>query len=349
MAGDNVGTRANDDWGIWQAHLALAVFPAITVADEAGVFTVLAAEPASIDELAARTGLNQRVLRGVVGVLAAHGLVGQHCGRYHLEAAARRFLLPDSRYYWGPVLSFFREPRLTHAQLLAALRSPETASHWDVIEEDKGSKVWSLGTMPPAIAAEIAGYMNANSLTAAEFVARELDLSGARRLLDVGSGSGCFSIAFAQANPALECSLMDLEPMCEVAMKYVRHAGLQQRIRPIAVDMFRGDWPAGQDALFLSNVLHDWDARTAARLLAKAHAALPPGGRIHLHEMLLADALDGPEVAAAFSLYVSVTTKGQQYSAAELAAMLQAAGFSDPVVTPAYGAYAVVSATRSRG
>ena len=344
-----MGTRTNDDWGIWQAHVTLAAFPAITAADQAGVFTALATESASIDELAARTGLNRRVLRGIVAVLAAMGFLRQHGGRYHLESAARRYLLPDSHHYWGPVLHFFREPRMTHAQVLEALRSPETASHWEVIEEDKGSKVWSLGSMPPDIATEIASYMNANSLTAAEYVAREIDLSGTRRLLDVGSGSGCFSIALARVNPALECSLMDLEPMCAVAMRYVRQAGLQQRIHPIAVDMFRDDWPAGHDAVFLSNVLHDWDARTCVHLLAKAHAALPPGGRIHLHEMLLADSLDGPDIAAAFSLYVSVTTKGQQYSAAELVAMLRAAGFSDPVMMPAYGAYAVVSATRLPG
>lgn len=343
-----MSNRTNDDWGIWQAHLTLSVFPAITVADEAGVFTALATQPASIQELAERTRLNPRVLRGLVGVLATQGLVRQHCGQYHLGAVARRYLLPESRYYWGPVLTFFREPRLTHAQMLAALRSPEEASHWEVIEEDKESKVWSLGAMPPEIAAIVAGYMNANSLSAAEFVARELDLSGTRRLLDVGAGSGCFSIAFAEANPALVCSLMDLAPMCEIAMGYVQRAGLQQRMRALPVDMFRADWPTGHDALFLSNILHDWDASTCAHLLAKAHAALAPGGRIHLHEMLLADAIDGPEVAAAFSLYVSVTTKGQQYSAAELAAMLQAAGFSDPVVTPAYGAYAVVSATKDR-
>ena len=44
---------------------------------------------------------------------------------------------------------------------------------------------------------------------------------------------------------------------------------------------------AGYDALFFSNVWHDWNVRTCQWLAARAFAALPSGGRIMLHEMLL--------------------------------------------------------------
>ena len=53
------------------------------------------------------------------------------------------------------------------------------------------------------------------------------------------------------------------------------------------VDMFRQAWPKGYDAIFMSNIFHDWDLEINTRLAASAFAALSSGGRIYLHEMLI--------------------------------------------------------------
>jgi hypothetical protein len=110
--------------------------------------------------------------------------------------------------------------------------------------------------------------------------------------------------------------------------------------------MFREAWPSGYDAIFLSNIVHDWDFETCAVLAAKAHAALSPGGRILLHEMLLDDTHDGPPTAVAFSMYMLLGTKGQQFTAAELSKLLTDAGFRSVEITPTHGYYAVVSAKK---
>jgi hypothetical protein len=73
---------------------------------------------------------------------------------------------------------------------------------------------------------------------------------------------------------------------------------------------------------------------------------LPAGGQILIHEMLLDDTHDGPSTAAAFSFYMLVGTKGQQFTAAELSAMLGDAGFNEVSITPAHGYYALVSAQK---
>jgi acetylserotonin N-methyltransferase len=93
--------------------------------------------------------------------------------------------------------------------------------------------------------------------------------------------------------------------------------------------MFEMDWPQGHDAHFFSNIFHDWSEATNRMLAAKSFAALPSGGQIMLHEILLDDDHTGPLIAAAFSMLMLLGTRGRQYSLPELRAVLESAGFVD--------------------
>jgi acetylserotonin N-methyltransferase len=145
--------------------------------------------------------------------------------------------------------------------------------------------------------------------------------------LDVGGGSGCFMIAIAQAHPMIEATVMELGTMCAAAAKYIAAAGVEARVDTKAVNMFREPWPSGYDAVFFSNIWHDWNFRTCAWLAARAYDALPRGGRIMLHEALLDDDGDGPPTTAAFSMLMLLATQGQQFTFAELKSLLENAGF----------------------
>ena len=46
---------------------------------------------------------------------------------------------------------------------------------------------------------------HSGSLGPARLMAKRFDLSGRRRLLDIGGGSGAYSLAFCAANPQLDC------------------------------------------------------------------------------------------------------------------------------------------------
>ena len=107
--------------------------------------------------------------------------------------------------------------------------------------------------------------------------------------------------------------------------------------------MFRQEWPADHDAILLSNVLHDWTFQTARFLVKRAFDALPTGGRLHVHELLIDDDEAGPATAAAFSLMMLLTTQGQQFTFLELAGLLERAGFAEVRVRATHGYYSVVS------
>jgi acetylserotonin N-methyltransferase len=71
------------------------------------------------------------------------------------------------------------------------------------------------------------------------------------------------------------------------------------------------------------------DEAAGKPLAARANEALPSGGRIMLHEMLLDDDGAGPATTAAFSMLMLLATQGQQFTFGEIKELLEQAGFKD--------------------
>jgi acetylserotonin N-methyltransferase len=338
---------ASEDRAIWDIWLSMHHLPAMTVADELGLYGALDSAPASAADLAERLSLNRRGTHVLLGMLAALGLVALRGGRYELTAVARTYLLPSSAYYWGPLLRALGVVAQPHAALLGALRAPDEVAARAQLKPATiaGDPVegWQSGQIDAAQAAAVTQIMHCHSLPASVAVARSGVLQGISRLLDVGGGSGCFSIAVAQHFPAVRCTVMELAAVCEVATRYIADGGVTERVDTAAVDMFREPWPRGYDAMFFSNIFHDWDAETDLFLAERAHEALADGGRIFLHEMLLAEDGSGPATTASFSMLMLLGTKGRQYTFGELRQILTSAGFTDIEARKTYGYYSVVS------
>jgi acetylserotonin N-methyltransferase len=189
--------------------------------------------------------------------------------------------------------------------------------------------------------------MHSHSVLPSLAAARYPDFAHMARVLDVGGGSGCFAIAMAQAHPHLRATVMELPAMCAVAREYIDAGGVGDRVSTVAVDMFRQPWPTGCDAIFFSNVWHDWNVTTCTWLAQRAYDSLPEGGRILLHEMLLDDDGCGPTTAASFSMLMLLATQGQQFTFGELKAILEGVGFRRVTSYPTSGYYSITSATKA--
>jgi acetylserotonin N-methyltransferase len=334
-----------DDKPIWDVWLSMLWLPAVTVADELEIFESLAREPATAAELAQRHGLQLRGADILLSLLTALKFCVAHLGRYQVTEPTRHYLLRGSPFYWGGVFVQQRASNPMHAAIRGAVLKKD---HQIFAQSSKEPAVemWESGEMTLEAAQGIAAFMHSHSLAAATGMALRVDLSGVTSLLDVGGGSGCFCITLAKQNPQLRCAVMDLEPMCEVALDYIRAAGVGDRVGVQALNMFQQQWPTGYDAMLFSNIFHDWGPETNATLAANAFAALPRGGRIFLHEMLLDDTGDGPLTTAAFSTLMLANTRGRQFTFAQLKATLEDAGFTNVDAVPTYSYYSVVSGTK---
>lgn len=326
-------------WDIWQSQYTL---PAVTCADELGLFRALGDEALTTDALAAKVECDARAIGLLLAALAPLGLVEQRSGRWAATAPARTWLHPDAIGYWGPFLFRFRETIPLHAVLIAAMRTgkrPETRY--------TGVAEWERGTMTPEIARRIADFMHAHSMAPAAALAAQGVFGGIASFLDVGCGSGVYGITMAKAHPAMRVALMDLAPMVAEAGRYADAAGLAGRVELAPCNMFEEQWPTGFAAHFFANIFHDWSEETNSLIAAKSFAALPSGGQIFLSEILMDDALDGPWSAAAFSLMMLTGTLGKQYALPELATILEGAGFVDVRAARTGGSYySLVSARK---
>jgi acetylserotonin N-methyltransferase len=328
------------DRKVWDAYLSVFHMPSVAASDQLGLFDRLASAPATPAELAGELDLKLEALKALLPLLSALGFLEVEAGRYRLSAHGQAYLVKSSPFYWGHAFSPHHASSVTQ-QVLNALRSAGAG-----VREGSPAEGWETGQIDPQMARMIAAFMNSHSVPTALAVAQQAPLRDVRHLLDVGGGSGCFAIAIARANPAMRATIMELPAMCAVAEEYIEASGLAGRVGTVAVDMFRQDWPTGHDSAFFSNVFHDWSWETNAQLAARAFSSLPSGGTIHLNEMLIDDDGYGPLVPACFSMMMRVGTRGRQYSAAELAEILEGAGFTGISVTGGYAYHSLVSARK---
>jgi demethylspheroidene O-methyltransferase len=141
--------------------------------------------------------------------------------------------------------------------------------------------------------------------------------------MDVGGGEGAFLIAAAQKATTSRLVLFDVPAVAARAEKAFRDAGLADRATVCAGDFHRDALPHGADLITLVRVLHDHDDDEALALLRKAHAALPPGGRL-----LVAEQMGGRSAVsdAFFNIYLRSMGTGRARAPQEVCDMLRAAG-----------------------
>jgi acetylserotonin N-methyltransferase len=345
---NNYEAPTTDDLRIWDLWLTHTYQGAIAAADDMDIFAALANSPATISELARRLDFDERATGVVVRLLASLGLLIPRQERFQLTEQAQLYMLKSSPYYWGPMMHVGVNE--WHVSTISAALKKKDSAHaagpqGTPKSTGAGRSVdgWAAGSISPEQARDIAVRMHSHSLVPAIGAARNYDYSGVKRMLDVGGGSGCFMIATAQAHPHLHCTILELPAMCEVAQTYIRAGDVADRVGTLAVDMFREPWPQGYDAVFFSNVWHDWNFKTCAWLAERAYEILPKGGRIMLHEMLLDDDGCGPATAASFSMLMLLATQGQQFTFAELKAILEKAGFNAVESKHTSGYYAITT------
>jgi SAM-dependent methyltransferase len=338
----NVLAPTSDDRQIWDLWLSTFRLPAVSVADEVGTLAALTDRSLRTDELAQALRVDARALGIHLSLLAALGFVERRELRWRATALSRTWMHPDAKGYYGPLIGRYGRGMPMHAQMLATLKTGDRPTG-----HTSSAGEWERGAMPLEMAHMITAFMNAHSQAAALGLARQSLFGDVQALLDVGGGSGIFAIEVARAYPKLRATVMEIDTVCMAARPYIDASGVAARVDTRAVNMFKEPWPTGFDALFFSNIFHDWSDSTCTFLAKKAFEALPSGGRILLHEMLLDDDHCGPLPVAEFSMLMLLGTKGRQYSLPELRVFLEVAGFVDVDSQTTGGAYySLVSARK---
>ena len=291
-----------------------------------GVFTLIGEQKLSAEEVARQLRGDLRGVSMLLNALAALQLLIKQEDRYANTQGTKKFLVKESPGYLGHMI-------MHHHHLVEA---------WSRLDQGvltgKPTRFRYSFDEPEVREAFLMGMFNM-AMNLAPRIAEAVDLSGRRRLLDLGGGPGTYAIHFSLKNPQLQATVYDLPGTKPFAESTIRRFEVSDRVDFQAGDYLEDEVPGRYDVVWLSQILHGEGPEEAQQMVHKAASVLEPGGLILVHEFLLNNTLDGPLFPAIFSLNMLVNTEtGQSYSEDQIVDMLARAGAVEikrlPVQTP---------------
>ncbi len=291
------------------------------------LFGRLAKRPCSLAELQLELGIAERPAIVLTTALRAMQLLLKNqMGQFELTAVAKEHLVRGGDFDVGNYLSLAASSpgvvgmvERLRTNRPAGLNGDEAGAAF--IYRDGMKSAMEQSQMAEHFTLALSG----RAKNVAPVLAKKAPLLNANTLLDIGGGTGIYSIAFVKANPKLNAIVFDRPEVLKTAKRFISDFGVGDRVQLVAGDMFADPLPAA-DTILLSNILHDWDVSECQTLLRRCAEALSPGGRLIVHDVLLNDELDGPLPMALYSAALFTLTEGRAYSAREYNAWLQEAG-----------------------
>jgi SAM-dependent methyltransferase len=290
---------------------------------ELDLFTAIAHGHDTIPTLAQAIDISERNAERLATVLVAMTLLDRQDGRFSNAPDVQRFLVSDGERYAGPWI-LFTKPRWTaFGELSERLRrrTENTLGAYVDFSVDDARRyhaaTYSIG------------------MGAARLFSRSVDLTGRKLMLDLGGGSGAYSIVATEKYPGLKAIVLDLPPVTVVANEYIAANKASDRVSTLPGDFTRTEFPSSVDVVVMASNLPQYEPDLIRLVVGKAFAALKPGGEMHLIGETLHDDRKGPLSAALWGLNEAVqASTGVAHTESEVKAYLAGAGFADVAVHP---------------
>ena len=306
-------------------------------------FSWLANHPASKDEICRALDISDRPTDVMLTLFAAMGLLEERQRVFHLTMVAREHLVKGSPWFLEPYFGSLKD-RPVALDLLKVLRTGKPAN-WGSQPHEK-DKDWHKSMETEEFATQFTAAMDCRGVYLAQAVAKSIDLSRHRHLLDIAGGSGIYACSLVTHYPQLSATVFEKPPVDKIASRAIANRGCSERVRVVAGDMLAADLPADADVHLLSNVLHDWDVPVVRQLLKKSFDAMLRGGVVLLHDAFLNADKSGPLHVAEYSVLLMHASEGRCYSVAEMETYLVDAGFVQPTYVAGAAARGVMTARK---
>ena len=298
--------------------LAYGQSAALMAAIEVGVFTAISNGSGTYAEVARALDIHPTNAERLMVMLCAAGVLQVKGGRHQNAPDAERFLVQGKPGYMGPWITFTKPQWNEWGRLGEHLRNPTLTD---------------MGSNEPFTPEEARRYHNATfsiGLGAGRRFVRQVDLAGKKRIMDIGGGSGAYCIAAAKAHEGIRAVVLDLPAVCEVARDFIGQNGVADRVEAQACDFTRDAFPVDCDVAIMASNLPIYSREMIASVIKKAHAALLPGGQMHLLGEMTNDERSGPWGPAYWGLGQAVRDSlGLAHSEADVVGYFRAAGFTE--------------------
>ncbi len=285
---------------------------ALLTALELDLFTAIG-PGASAEQASKKIHADARATEMLLNALASLKLLEKRDGIFFNTTACARFFAAGSRDNAQPGLLHIAHIWHGWSTLTECVRAGTSVERR---EED-----WTR---------DFIAAMDHNAKDRAGAVVKAVGTNGIKRMLDLGGGSGAYSIAFARAVPGLKSEILDLGDVVPLTQQYIRQADLSDRITTRVGDMLRDPLGENYDLVTILAICHMFSPEENRQLFKRAYGALAPKGQLVVQDFILEPAKTAPRAAALFSLNMLVNTRaGASYSEPEYANWLREAGFSE--------------------
>ncbi len=241
-------------------------------------------EPHSVNELAQKLNVDTKLLDLLCKILTKIGLLLEDNGKYKNSDIANTFLVSNSPY---SILTYI----IFHADRMEELRSWKNIVR--SLREGSVKRIEQWPMVDAIVTLEIA--------LASGHVQKLLDLirsipefRSARKILDIGCGSGLYAVFIAKMFPNAEVYALDLPYVIEnITKKVVSVFRLEDKIKLVPADFNKDDIGRGYD------IVLDFGAVSPRNVdvLCKIHSALNSGGLLVSKHVFLSDDMRGPLTA----------------------------------------------------
>jgi hypothetical protein len=252
------------------------------------LFSHVAGGAGTAEELGAAMGIEAEKADRLLTACKAMDLLREVDGRHVNMSDVERYLVKDSRTYFGDYLTYI-------AQRDYAL--------WDHVADD-------LTAVPDGEGRDERSYLNyladpaeARRFTVAGYeasiglghkLAKGYDFSRFQHWLDIAGGSGCYAIPACERNPDLRVTIMDQPNVIVVAQEFIAKHGLDARIDTMAGNFLETPFPGGHDLASYITPLQGYMPDEIIAVLRRSLDALKPGGEMLILDYMLKDDKTGP-------------------------------------------------------
>ena len=289
--------------GLMWSHRAERV---VQVANSLDVFTILAGRQLRAEEISQICNSKPDLTARLLIACAAMGLLEKRDNSYANTALAQKYLVRSSPLYQGHIIA----------------HSANVWKFWDELPEEIGV---DLAKTDDAAMQHKNFILGMNDITVGgrgEIFLEAVDLTGRKKLFDVGGGPGTYSVLACRKYPELRAIVFDLPETVAIAKEMIAAENMADRIAVQPGNWDEDDFGEDNDVVLFSNVLHG-PASEAETKLRKAYDSMTAGGLLAVQEFLLNDEKSGPLIPALFNIMVGA------YSTGELVRVIETAGFEN--------------------
>lgn len=284
---------------------------------ELDVFSNIDEKGTSSHEVATKLNLNEKACDRLMNVLVSLEFLTKKNGLFFNTEDSLHFLSKKGSNYIGGLMHT-NHLWNTWSHLTEVVKTGKSARSDGV--NDRGNE-WLFAFI---------NAMHDRAMKLAPGHLKNVDLTGVKSTLDVGGGSGAYSMEFVTRKSDIKATVFDLENVVPITQHFVEEEGFAGKIKTYVGDYTKDELPFGFDIVFMSAIIHSNSLETNQKLINKCYKALNPGGRIILHDWIMNEDRTEPLTGAIFAINMLVgTDEGDCFTEREISEMYRVAGFKN--------------------